>query len=337
MIAVALMTGISPAIAQQFPTVPDHSVIGRIGTGSASGPSQAIPWATLISQLSLVTTSRNINTTSPLAGGGSLASDLTLTLGTVPVGKGGTGQVTFTAHCVLLGNVTSALNCLNGSGGNSSLPLISQGASLDPVYAALGLGGLATGSLDTAIGYWGSTTASALAVNNCTGALTYSTSTHTFGCNTTSGTGTVTSVTCGTGLSGGTFTTTGTCAVNQTVVTNSLGSNTAIANGGVTDGPSTAQGTSGGWWASGTVTIGDTVANVGSCKLWDGTNAAVASTNFRQTSTASVGVAISLSGFISSPAGNIRISCTSNDATATFRFNDSGSGKDSTLTVHRIQ
>jgi hypothetical protein len=40
------------------------------------------------------------------------------------------------------------------------------------------------GVSDTAIGYWGSTTASALAVNNCSNALTYSTSTHTFGCST---------------------------------------------------------------------------------------------------------------------------------------------------------
>jgi hypothetical protein len=39
------------ASAQQFPTVPDHTVIGRIGTGSGSGPSQAIPFATLLTNL----------------------------------------------------------------------------------------------------------------------------------------------------------------------------------------------------------------------------------------------------------------------------------------------
>jgi hypothetical protein len=51
---------------------------------------------------------------------------------------------------------------------------------------------LPAGTSDTALGYWGSTVASALAINNCSNALTYSTSTHTFGCNTTAGTGTVT-------------------------------------------------------------------------------------------------------------------------------------------------
>jgi hypothetical protein len=35
-----------PACAQQFPTVPDHTVIGRIGIVGQPGPSQAIPFAT---------------------------------------------------------------------------------------------------------------------------------------------------------------------------------------------------------------------------------------------------------------------------------------------------
>ena len=64
-------------------------------------------------------------------------------------------------------------------------------------FAALGgaatLGQLPAGVSDTALGYWGSTTASALAINNCSNALTYSTSTHAFGCNTTAGTGNVVS------------------------------------------------------------------------------------------------------------------------------------------------
>lgn len=78
---------------------------------------------------------------------------------------------------------------------------------------AVALADLATGTQDTVIGYFGSTTSSAVAISNCTGALTYSTATHTFGCNASAGTGTVTSVICGTGLSGGTITTTGTCAL----------------------------------------------------------------------------------------------------------------------------
>lgn len=90
---------------------------------------------------------------------------------------------------------------------------------------ALALSGLATGTQDTVIGYWGSTTATAIAINNCTGALTYSTSTHTFGCNVSAGTGTVTSVTCGTGLNGGTFTTTGTCSIRSPALASANPSN----------------------------------------------------------------------------------------------------------------
>jgi hypothetical protein len=59
------------------------------------------------------------------------------------------------------------------------------------------------------------------------------------------GAGSVTSVTCGTGLSGGTFTTSGTCAVNLSVLTASLGANVALNNtANYFDGPSVAQGTS---------------------------------------------------------------------------------------------
>lgn len=65
--------------------------------------------------------------------------------GTLPVANGGTGAVTFTAHGVLLGQGTSAVTTLNGSAGNSSLPLISQGASLDPIYATLSVSGGGTG------------------------------------------------------------------------------------------------------------------------------------------------------------------------------------------------
>jgi hypothetical protein len=84
-------------------------------------------------------------------------------------------------------------------------------------FAALGgqatLAQLPSGSSDTVLGYWGLSSVGALAINNCTGALTYSTSTHTFGCNTTAGTGTVTNVATGTGLTGGPCTTTCTIAL----------------------------------------------------------------------------------------------------------------------------
>jgi hypothetical protein len=66
--------------------------------------------------------------------------------GSLAVERGGMGAATHTAHGVLLGQGTSAVTTLDGSAGNSSLPLISQGASLDPVYSTIGF---------TAISGWG--------------------------------------------------------------------------------------------------------------------------------------------------------------------------------------
>ncbi|MEH2627073.1 hypothetical protein V1292_005128 [Bradyrhizobium sp. AZCC 1719] len=76
--------------------------------------------------------------------------------GTLAVSRGGTGAATHTAHGVLLGQGTSAITTLNGTVGNSSLPLISQGENLDPVYAQIGF---------TAISGWGTGVTTALAVN----------------------------------------------------------------------------------------------------------------------------------------------------------------------------
>lgn len=56
---LALIVALQPALAgaQTYPTVPDNSVIGRLGAGGRSGPSQAIPFATLKAQLGLSTVS----------------------------------------------------------------------------------------------------------------------------------------------------------------------------------------------------------------------------------------------------------------------------------------
>ncbi|MCK1603914.1 hypothetical protein IVB02_21355 [Bradyrhizobium sp. 166] len=78
---------------------------------------------------------------------------------------------------------------------------------------AVALADLATGTQDTVAGYFGSTTVSAVAIGNCSNALTYSTSTHTFGCNTTAGTGTVTSVATAGLVTGGPITSSGTVTV----------------------------------------------------------------------------------------------------------------------------
>lgn len=201
---------------------------------------------------------------------------------------------------------------------------------------------MAAGTQDTVLGYFGSTAASALAINNCANALTYSTSTHTFGCNVSAGTGTVTSIgltnTYGLSVSGSPVTSSGniSAGVSLTIATNSIGADVALNNtSNYFDGPSAAQGTSGTWFASGTVTITDpTNANTVQCKLWDGTTV-IASTEQRDAIVLN-GQAISLSGFLASPAANIRISCKSNTTTAVIAFNKSGNSKDSTITAVRI-
>jgi hypothetical protein len=90
-------------------------------------------------------------------------------VGTVTVPLGGTGVSTLTTHGVLLGEGTSNVSAVAAMAADTLLQ--GQGTSSDPI---------------------------AVSVNNCgssTQALSYSTSTHTFGCQTISvGTGTVTSV-----------------------------------------------------------------------------------------------------------------------------------------------
>lgn len=124
---------------------------------------------------------------------------------------------------------------------------------------------------------------------------------------------------------------------NLTSITASLGADVSLNNtGSYFDGPSVAQGTSGTWFVSGYVTLVDTAgAATMNVKLWDGTTV-VASSSINLIS-ANTRQCISLSGVITSPAGNLRISV--NDATSTsgiIRFNSSANSKDSTITAARI-
>jgi len=100
------------------------------------------------------------------------------------------------------------------------------------------------------------------------------------------------------------------------------------------DGPSVAQGTTGTWFASGTVTVNDSVTAQVYCKLWDGATV-IASADV--TVTASYNMPLTLSGFLTSPAANIRISCRDQTNTSgKIIFNVTGNSKDSTLTAFRI-
>jgi hypothetical protein len=50
-VGILALFAVASASAQQFPVVPDHTVIGRIGVTGQSGPSQAIPFANLLPQI----------------------------------------------------------------------------------------------------------------------------------------------------------------------------------------------------------------------------------------------------------------------------------------------
>lgn len=120
-------------------------------------------------------------------------------------------------------------------------------------------------------------------------------------------------------------------------ITNSLSGDVSLNNtGNYFDGPSIAQGTAGTWYVSGTVTVLDTAGAANyAIKLWDGTT--VIASAFANSNGASIPRTIALSGFLASPAGNIRMSV--NDPTSTsgvIKFNSSGNSKDSTITGIRI-
>lgn len=125
--------------------------------------------------------------------------------------------------------------------------------------------------------------------------------------------------------------------LSLTPITNSLGGDVALNNtANYFDGPSIAQGTSGTWFVSGTVTVTDSgTAAAVYAKLWDGTTVIASSAN--TTVGLNLLATITLSGFIVSPAANLRISC--RDTTATtgaIKFNATGNSKDSTISAIRI-
>ena len=121
-------------------------------------------------------------------------------------------------------------------------------------------------------------------------------------------------------------------------ITASLGADVNLNNtGSYFDGPSIAQGTSGTWFVSGTVTMSEASASpVFDVKLWDGTTV-IASTKFYGASSGGQNYTVSLSGYIAAPAGNLRISV--KDETSTggkIVYTASGNSKDSTITAFRI-
>ena len=124
---------------------------------------------------------------------------------------------------------------------------------------------------------------------------------------------------------------------NMNQITNSLAADVNLNNtSNYFTGPTIAQGSTGTWFASGTVTLNDSSGSAGfDIKLWDGTTVIASA---RAASPASNNrIAVSLSGYLASPAGNIRISVRDVTSTSgTIAFNVSGESKDSTLSAIRI-
>lgn len=121
--------------------------------------------------------------------------------------------------------------------------------------------------------------------------------------------------------------------------TMSLGADMALNNtANYFDGPSVAQGTIGTWYVSGTVLVHDTavIAEI-YVKLWDGTTVIASGQGLSTSAGASYGVSVSLSGYITAPAGNLRMSARDvSSMSGQMAFNTTGNSKDSTITAIRI-
>jgi hypothetical protein len=119
-------------------------------------------------------------------------------------------------------------------------------------------------------------------------------------------------------------------------LTASLGADVNLNNtANYFDGPSVAQGASGTWYVSGTVTVNDTSNAAFQAKLWDGTTV-IASAEVIVLSTQTVSC-MSLSGIITNPAGNLRISVKdTSTTTGKLLFNLTGNSKDCTISAFRI-
>lgn len=122
-----------------------------------------------------------------------------------------------------------------------------------------------------------------------------------------------------------------------TPITASLSGDVTLNNiGTYFDGPTIAQGSTGTWWVSGTVTLTDTAGAAHfDCKLWDGTT--IIATTRHKADAANAFTSVTLSGYLATPAANLRISV--KDVTSTsgkIIFNQTGNSKDSTISAYRI-
>lgn len=131
----------------------------------------------------------------------------------------------------------------------------------------------------------------------------------------------------------------GLAVISPAPITNSLSANVALNNtSNYFDGPTVAQGTAGTWFVSGTVTVSPVNAGARTyAKLWDGTTVIASSGLTYEGTQVPTVQTVSLSGYITNPTGNLRISVRSLDSTlAEILYDQSGNAKDSTITAFRI-
>lgn len=120
-------------------------------------------------------------------------------------------------------------------------------------------------------------------------------------------------------------------------ITATLGGNVSLNNTGTFfTGPTIAQGTVGTWFVSGSVSLTDTAGAADIyVQLTDGTT--VIDSAVHSVLSASAKISVSLSGYIVSPAGNLRISAKDVSSTSGLIYNNqTGLAKDSTITAIRI-
>jgi hypothetical protein len=105
------------------------------------------------------------------------------------------------------------------------------------------------------------------------------------------------------------------------------------------DGPSMAQGSTGKWFACGTITlqnISNSSSNI-NVRLWDGTTVMASAVVTTQSGNPNARVSVTLCGIITNPAGNIRISAKdTSDTTGVIKANQSGDAKDGTIYGFRL-
>lgn len=258
------------------------------------------------------------------------------TVMTQTVAQGGTGNQTLTANSVLLGEGTSAIGF--AAIGTSGRLFVDKGAATDPAFVAAG--GDCTTAFSTTINFTctktNGTSFGALAtVTAGTGVATAAANaTNSAGGFTTSPVANANIANASTTVAGQTCTLGSTCGLSS--ITNSLaGAVTMTTAVTYYDGPSVAQGSTGTWFSSGNATISAPQASDQIlCKLWDGTT--LIDSGYAQTGNGLL-ASIHLSGYLASPAGNLRISCT--NATRNGGTIATGNGIDakaSTVSAFRI-